>query len=112
MPRRREPSDFARARCSEGRRSTDTVDMYQQQGLFAPDAPDPKRYSTLEFDGACEPNPGMMQIGFVIRDPAWRTVSEISRKLGHGTNNIAEYQALIHGLRAALDLGIADLRVQ
>jgi ribonuclease HI len=88
----------------------------QTPGLFDASAPQPKPEPSeiyrLEFDGACEPNPGVMQIGFVIRDPAGRIVSEVSRKLGDGTNNIAEYQALIHGLRAALDLGIENLDVQ
>jgi ribonuclease HI len=74
--------------------------------------PDPQEVYQLEFDGSCVPDPGEMQIGFVIRDPAGQIVAEFSSKLGHGTKTIAEYQALIHGLQAALDLGITNLHVQ
>lgn len=92
---------------------SDAINMQQQMpGLYDAPPPDRKSAYALEFDGSCEPNPGLMQIGFVIRDPAGKPVAEDSRKLGYGTNNIAEYQALTHGLRAALRLGIDSLRVQ
>ena|SRR2546421_595377 len=86
--------------------------MDKQQDLFSSAVPDPKSMHVLEFDGSCEPNPGMMQIGFVIRDSDGDILTEESHPLGDGTNNIAEYQALLHGLRAALDRGIQYLRVQ
>jgi phosphoglycerate dehydrogenase-like enzyme/ribonuclease HI len=51
----------------------------------------------MRVDGACYPNPGNMGIGIVIyRDGV--LVKKISEAIGYGTNNIAEYKALIRGL--------------
>ena len=51
----------------------------------------------LRVDGSCIPNPGNMAIGVVIyRDgQLWKKLNEI---IGMGTNNIAEYSAVIRGL--------------
>ncbi len=68
-------------------------------------------HHVLHFDGSCNPNPGMMGIGFTIHGPAGDLVAEGSEMIGQGTNNIAEYSALIAGLKAALALNIPHLRV-
>lgn len=52
-------------------------------------------------DGACSGNPGPAGIGVVMKQEGI-TVKEISRSIGHSTNNIAEYSALIHALQEAL----------
>ena len=53
------------------------------------------------FDGATVPNPGRRGIGGLLLGPAGQRV-EIARDLGHGTNNEAEYDALIAVLEAAV----------
>ncbi len=53
-------------------------------------------------DGASSGNPGPSGIGVVIEFDG-RTV-EISRSIGKGTNNVAEYRALIAGLEKAREL--------
>jgi len=51
----------------------------------------------MRVDGSCYPNPGNMAIGIVIyRDG--ELIKKISETIGYGTNNIAEYKALIRGL--------------
>jgi len=51
----------------------------------------------MRVDGSCSPNPGKMGIGIVIyRDNIM--FKKISEYIGHGTNNIAEYRALLRGL--------------
>jgi len=47
------------------------------------------------FDGACSGNPGTMTIKFIVHDPQGQPIKQVSQEIGHGTNNIAEYQALI-----------------
>lgn len=79
--------------------------------LFTPD-PVPGKVHTIHFDGSCRPNPGNMGIGYTIHDPLSRLVREHSADAGQGTNNIAEYLALIGSLKAALALGIRHVRVQ
>lgn len=51
----------------------------------------------MKVDGSCYPNPGNMAIGIVIYKDG-ELVKKISEAIGYGTNNIAEYKALIRGL--------------
>ncbi|MEA2087702.1 MAG: NAD(P)-dependent oxidoreductase [Candidatus Caldatribacteriota bacterium] len=51
----------------------------------------------MKVDGACNPNPGNMGIGIVIYKNG-KLFKKISEAIGYGTNNIAEYKALIRGL--------------
>ena len=52
-------------------------------------------------DGACWGNPGPAAIGAVVKDEQQQTLIEISQYIGKGTNNQAEYKAVIAGLKAA-----------
>ena len=66
---------------------------------------------TLHFDGSSRPNPGAMQCGFVVKDMNGGLVASGSVQLGQGTNNVAEYKGLIHGLEAALSANVMTLAV-
>ncbi len=61
-------------------------------------------------DGGCSGNPGPAAIGVVIKDGA-KTVKTLSRSIGQGTNNIAEYTALIVALQEALILKADEVSV-
>ena len=65
----------------------------------------------LQFDGACRGNPGPMAIGVVLTKDG-KKIKEISKRLGRGTNNIAEWTALIEGLKLAKDKGCKELEVR
>ena len=56
----------------------------------------------LYTDGACRGNPGQGGAGAVLVDETGEIVATVRRSLGHCTNNIAEYKALIFGLEEAL----------
>ena len=59
-------------------------------------------------DGACSGNPGEAGVGVVIKkgpDVIWR----LSKSIGKGTNNIAEYTAALYALQQALILKARDL---
>lgn len=59
----------------------------------------------LYTDGASRGNPGRAAIGAALyrqADEGLRRVDEVSRDIGIATNNVAEYQAVIEGLEAAL----------
>jgi ribonuclease HI len=62
-------------------------------------------------DGACRGNPGAGGAGAVITDASGSIVWEGKEYLGHCTNNIAEYKALILGLKGALSAGYMNLDV-
>ena len=59
---------------------------------------------TLHTDGGSRGNPGPAAAAFVLRDRHGKTLREAARFIGKATNNVAEYQALLHGLEAARDL--------
>jgi len=52
-----------------------------------------------------------MGIGVVLLENG-RKISEISKRIGKGTNNIAEWSALIEGLKLAKDHGCRVLEVR
>lgn len=65
----------------------------------------------LFSDGACRGNPGIGGAGAVITDAADNILWEGKEYLGHCTNNIAEYKALILGLKGAQGQGFNQLDV-
>jgi len=51
-------------------------------------------------DGACSNNPGPAGVGIIIIDQYTKKKKEISKYIGHATNNIAEIKAVILSLAA------------
>jgi ribonuclease HI len=67
----------------------------------------------VEADGGSRGNPGPAGYGAVVLDPVTEEVlAERAEGLGVTTNNVAEYQGLIAGLRAAIELGATDVEVR
>ena len=60
-------------------------------------------------DGGARGNPGPSGIGVVAYNEEKEVVFEISRYIGHGTNNQAEYKAVIFALHKAKELGAEEL---
>jgi ribonuclease HI len=54
---------------------------------------------TIEIftDGACSGNPGLCGIGIVMK--FGEKIRQVSQRLGHGTNNIAELTAILKALQ-------------
>ena len=66
----------------------------------------------IQFDGGARPNPGEMGIGVVLIENS-NIITEISKKLpNYGTNNIAEYMALLTGISKALELGWKHVMIE
>ncbi len=66
----------------------------------------------IQFDGAAIPNPGEMGIGVVLIENS-NIITSISKKLpDKGTNNIAEYTALLTGILKALELGWKEVSIE
>jgi len=66
----------------------------------------------LMVDGAARGNPGEAGCGAAIFDENGAVVKTLSRYLGRATNNVAEYEALLMGLEALLQLGARKIVVQ
>ncbi|XP_071732455.1 uncharacterized protein [Rutidosis leptorrhynchoides] len=67
--------------------------------------------SQTGFDGACKGNPGPSGAGAVIRSPDGILLYRVREVLGVATNNVAEYRAMILGLRYALSKGFTNICV-
>lgn len=71
----------------------------------------------LRTDGAARGNPGPASAGAALialdradaRDPRARPDASISEFLGHQTNNVAEYTAVVRGLALAVELGAREV---
>lgn len=66
---------------------------------------------TLRCDGGSRGNPGPAALGYVLLDPSGRVSRERGEYIGPATNNVAEYRALIAGLKAAGEAGADPLVV-
>ncbi|KAJ4707560.1 Ribonuclease H protein [Melia azedarach] len=66
----------------------------------------------LEFDGASKGNPGQSGAGAVLRAEDGSVVYRLREGVGIATNNVAEYRAVILGLKYALKKGYKHVRAQ
>ncbi|XP_043723808.1 uncharacterized protein LOC122670862 isoform X1 [Telopea speciosissima] len=66
----------------------------------------------LEFDGASKGNPGQAGAGAVLRAEDGSIVCRLREGVGVATNNVAEYRALILGLKYALKKGYTQIHAR
>ncbi len=71
----------------------------------------PEKSISIYIDGASRGNPGEAGAGAILKDSRGKTLKKISRYLGVATNNVAEYQALLLGLKEAKKLGAKQLGI-
>jgi len=71
----------------------------------------PHRKVRVASDGAARGNPGPAGAGAVLYDDQGRVLERLGKFLGRQTNNVAEYQGLLLGLRRAGELGAEELEV-
>jgi len=64
----------------------------------------PCERTKLYFDGGCRPNPGPMETAVVVRGDV-----HIRTGLAAGSNDEAEWLALIHATEIAIELGLSDV---
>lgn len=62
-------------------------------------------------DGACSGNPGPMGIGIAIYDGE-KLIKKVSKPIGKGTNNIAEYTAVKVALEEAKAMGAKGVEIR
>ncbi|MFD7652632.1 bifunctional RNase H/acid phosphatase [Actinosynnema sp. NPDC059797] len=66
----------------------------------------------VEADGGSRGNPGPAGYGAVVLSATGEVLAERAEGIGVATNNVAEYQGLIAGLRAATEVGAAEVVVR
>jgi ribonuclease HI len=65
----------------------------------------------LFTDGGARGNPGPAASAFVLEAEDGTVLEARGTAIGVATNNVAEYRALVDGLRRASELGISELEV-
>jgi ribonuclease HI len=65
----------------------------------------------LSTDGGARGNPGPAALGYVLEADDGTVLAAYGETIGVATNNVAEYRALIEGLRRALELQVDEVEV-
>jgi len=73
--------------------------------------PDDPSLLDIYIDGASRGNPGEAGFGVYVTSADGTLRAELYGYLGRATNNVAEYQALLHALRYALEQRARRVRV-
>jgi ribonuclease HI len=66
----------------------------------------------LWTDGGARGNPGPAAYAFVLEDENGAVLDAQGVAIGVATNNVAEYSALVGGLRRAVEMGVGELEVR
>jgi ribonuclease HI len=67
---------------------------------------------TINFDGGSRGNPGIAGVGVVLMAEDGTPLVTLGKYIGRGTNNFAEYMALIIALQEAAKLGAKKLIIR
>jgi len=65
----------------------------------------------LSTDGGARGNPGPAAYAYVLEAEDGTVLAAHGEAIGVATNNVAEYRALVEGLRKAVEVGADDLEV-
>jgi ribonuclease H / adenosylcobalamin/alpha-ribazole phosphatase len=65
----------------------------------------------LSTDGGARGNPGPAAYGYVLEADDGTVLAAHGEAIGVATNNVAEYRALIAGLKKAVEVGVRELDV-
>ena len=65
----------------------------------------------LSTDGGARGNPGPAAYGYVLEAEDGTVLAAHGETIGVATNNVAEYRALVEGLRKAVEVGVDELEV-
>jgi ribonuclease HI len=65
----------------------------------------------VHVDGGARGNPGPAAIGVVVSGADGAVIDELAQPIGDATNNVAEYRAVLAGVRRAAELGARELEL-
>lgn len=65
----------------------------------------------IHVDGGSRGNPGPAAVAAVLATPDGDVVGEAKQTIGIATNNVAEYKAVLLGVRTAAELGATEVEL-
>ena len=78
----------------------------------AKESPRGLEHAILYVDGASRGNPGPSAVGLILYLPTGEEIFSAGKKIGRATNNVAEYRAVIEGMKLARELGARRITVR
>ena len=90
-----------------GERSIDQCSL-SQETLW----PEPPAELVINCDGGARGNPGPAAFGVSVQTPDGKEIEGIGEAIGVATNNVAEYTAVIVGLRRCAELSARAVHVR
>lgn len=69
------------------------------------------RKLVVNVDGGARGNPGPAAIAAVVQGQGGEVLEELGERIGHATNNVAEYKALLLGIERAVALGASEVEL-
>jgi len=106
-----EAMDLSKAEREQRKRERAAAEQREREEAAAAVVAEEAKRTRLYTDGAARGNPGPAGAGAVIVNPDGHIVAKVGKFLGEQTNNVAEYTALILGLKRAKAMGIKELEV-
>jgi ribonuclease HI len=77
----------------------------------SPEQPAASRRLVVNVDGGARGNPGPAAVAAVISTPEGEVLEKHGERIGHATNNVAEYRALLLGLDRAQSRGANEVEL-
>jgi ribonuclease HI len=106
-----EAMDLSKSEREQRKRERAAAEQREREEAAAAAVVEEAKRTRLYTDGAARGNPGPAGAGAVIVNPDGHIVAKVGKFLGESTNNVAEYTALILGLKRAKAMGIKELEV-
>jgi ribonuclease HI len=86
--------------------------MHRTKSEPPTDAPRELGAAVVHVDGASRGNPGPSAVGAIVYSSSGEEILSVAKKIGHATNNVAEYRAVIEGMRLARELRVREITVR
>jgi len=106
-----ESMELSKVEREQRKKERAAAEQREREAAVAAEVAERAKRTRLFTDGAARGNPGPAGAGAVIVNPDGHIVAKVGKFLGDSTNNVAEYMALILGLKRAKAMGIKEIEV-
>ena len=86
--------------------------MHRTKSERPTDTPRECGAAVVYVDGASRGNPGPSAVGAIGYSSSGEEILSVAKKIGHATNNVAEYRAVLEGMRLARELRVREITIR
>jgi ribonuclease HI len=88
------------------------TEMQRTKSGPSSEAPRELGAAVVHVDGASRGNPGPSAVGAILYLPSGEEILSSAKRIGHATNNVAEYHAVLEGMRLARELHVREITIR